>query len=75
MKKDYIKEVRGKGLLNAIECINDEYAQKLHDELLKNKVIVKVAHGNKLRINPPLIITDKQMHKLLDKFEKSINKI
>ena len=50
-------------------------AQKLHDELLKNKVIVKVAHGNKLRINPPLIITDTQMSKLLDKFEKSINKI
>lgn len=75
MKKGYIKEIRGKGLLNAIECVDDIYAQKLHDELLKNKVIVKVAHGNKLRINPPLIITDTQMSKLLDKFEKSINKI
>ena len=75
IKKDFIYEVRGRGLLNAIECINDDYTQKLHDELLKNNVIVKIAHGNKLRINPPLIITNKQMEKLLDKFEKSINKI
>lgn len=75
MKKDFITDIRGKGLLNAIECVNDEYTQKLHDELLKNKVIVKIAHGNKLRINPPLVINDTQMYELLEKFEQSINKI
>ena len=75
IKKDFIYEIRGRGLLNAIECIDDDYTQRLSDELLKNNVIVKIAHGNKLRINPPLIITNKQIEKLLDKFEKSINKI
>ena len=75
MNKDFIIDIRGKGLLNAIECINDDYAEKLHDELLKNKVITKVAHGNKLRISPPLIINNKQINELLDKFKKSINTI
>ena len=75
IKKDFIYDIRGKGLLNAIECIDDKYTQKLHDELLKNGVITKIAHENKLRISPPLVINNNQMEDLIDKFQKSLNKI
>ena len=37
-KKDFITSIRGKGLLNAIECKNSYYANKLHNELLKNNI-------------------------------------
>ncbi len=74
-KNDFMIDIRGKGLLNAIECVDSKYTQKLHDELLKNKVITKIAHDNKLRISPPLIINNKQMNKLMDKFILSIKNI
>lgn len=74
-KNDFILDIRGKGLLNAIECIDSQYTQKLHDELLRNSVITKIAHDNKLRISPPLIINNKQMNKLLEKFILSIKNI
>ena len=70
-----IKEVRGKGLLNAIECSDEIITQKLHDKLLENNVITKIAHENKLRISPPLIINNKEIDELLHRFNKSINDI
>ena len=75
IKKDFILDVRGKGLLNAIECSDEIITQKLHDKLLENNVITKIAHENKLRISPPLIINNKEIDELLHRFNKSINDI
>ena len=74
-KKDFITSIRGKGLFNAIECKNSYYANKLHNELLKNKVITKITHSTILRISPPLVINNKQMNHLLFQFKKSIQNI
>jgi ornithine--oxo-acid transaminase len=72
IQNKHIKEIRGKGLLNAIETYDNKYAQELHKKLLSNKVLTKITHGNKIRISPPLTITNKEMHKLLEKFKKSM---
>ena len=72
MKNEYIKEIRGMGLLNAIETHEPKYAQEIHEKLLKEKVLTKITHNNKIRISPPLIINNKQMNILVEKFNKAL---
>lgn len=65
-KKDtaMIKEVRGKGLLNAIE-INDSpesnTAWNICLLLKENGLLAKPTHGNIIRFAPPLIMTEDQL--------------
>lgn len=70
-----IKLVRGKGLLNAI-VINDsgesETAWNLCLLLAKNGLLAKPTHGNIIRLAPPLVITDEQVHECCDIIEKSV---
>ena len=72
IQNKHIKEIRGKGLLNAVETYDNKYAEELHRKLLKNKILTKITHGNKIRISPPLTITNKEMYKLLEKFKRSM---
>ncbi len=75
MKSDLIKLARGKGLLNAI-VINDtpesETAWNLCLAFAKNGLLAKPTHGNIIRLAPPLVITDDQIHECCDIIEKSI---
>jgi ornithine--oxo-acid transaminase len=70
-----IKAVRGKGLLNAI-LVNDtpqsETAWNICMELSRNGLLAKPTHGNIIRLAPPLVITEDQMHECCDIIEKSI---
>ena len=72
MKNEYIKEIRGMGLLNAIETYEPKYAQEIHEKLLKEKALTKITHNNKIRISPPLIINNKHMNILVEKFNKAL---
>ena len=67
--------VRGKGLLNAI-LINDtpesETAWNLCLEFARNGLLAKPTHGNIIRLAPPLVITEEQVHECCDIIEKSI---
>lgn len=60
----YIKEVRGKGLLNAIviEHPNPAAAWELCLRMMKKGLLAKPTHGDKIRFAPPLIITEEQIH-------------
>ena len=59
--KDIVKEVRGKGLLNAI-IINKEYdAWEFCLRLRDNGLLAKPTHGDKIRLAPPLIINKEQI--------------
>ena len=51
----HIQEVRGKGLLNAIVIGHDDKqaAWKLCMELMKNGLLAKPTHGDKIRLAPP----------------------
>ncbi|WP_276373321.1 ornithine--oxo-acid transaminase [Chryseolinea sp. H1M3-3] len=74
-KTDLITMVRGKGLLNAI-VINDtpesETAWNICMEFLKHGLLAKPTHGNIIRLAPPLIITEDQIHECCDIIENCI---
>lgn len=78
MKKehlDLIKDIRGKGLLIAIEMVNDETADSLNLKCLDNGLILNVTQGNVVRIFPALSISKEEMNKGLIKFKKALNEI
>jgi ornithine--oxo-acid transaminase len=74
-KTKLITLVRGKGLLNAI-VINDstesETAWSLCLDFAKNGLLAKPTHGNIIRLAPPLVITEEQVHECCDIIEKSV---
>jgi ornithine--oxo-acid transaminase len=79
MKKNkLISLVRGKGLLNAI-VINDtdesETAWKLCEIFAKNGLLAKPTHGNIIRLAPPLVISEEQLHECCDIIETSVSTI
>ncbi|MFN8336832.1 MAG: ornithine--oxo-acid transaminase [Cyclobacteriaceae bacterium] len=77
-KTKLITLVRGKGLLNAI-VINDspdsETAWNLCVEFAKNGLLAKPTHGNIIRLAPPLVITEEQIHECCDIIEKCVLKM
>lgn len=74
-KTNLIKLVRGKGLLNAI-VINDtpesSTAWNICERFKTNGLLAKPTHGNIIRLAPPLVITEEQMHECCDIMERSI---
>jgi ornithine--oxo-acid transaminase len=74
-KTNLITLVRGKGLLNAI-VINDkpdsETAWNLCLEFARNGLLAKPTHGNIIRLAPPLVITEEQIHECCDIIEKCV---
>jgi ornithine--oxo-acid transaminase len=74
-KTRLIKLVRGKGLLNAI-VINDtpqsKTAWNLCIEFAKLGLLAKPTHGNIIRLAPPLVITEEQVHECCDILERGI---
>ncbi len=66
---DLVSLVRGKGLLNAI-VINDspesETAWKICLKLAENGLLAKPTHGNIIRLAPPLVISEEQLHTCID---------
>lgn len=74
-KNDLITLVRGKGLLNAI-VINDspesETAWNLCLKFAEHGLLAKPTHGNIIRLAPPLVITEEQLHECCDIIEKCI---
>jgi ornithine--oxo-acid transaminase len=74
-KSDMITLVRGKGLLNAI-VINDspqsETAWNLCLKFAEHGLLAKPTHGNIIRLAPPLVITEEQIHECCDIIEKCV---
>ncbi len=75
-KSNMITLVRGKGLLNAI-VINDtpdsETAWNICLKFAENGLLAKPTHGNIIRLAPPLVITEEQVHECCDIIEKVIS--
>jgi len=66
LPKDRITLVRGKGLLNAI-VINPEFdAWEVCLKLRDNGLLAKPTHGDIIRLAPPLVINDDQLHQCID---------
>ena len=71
-----ISLVRGKGLLNAIVIDCDEESDLAWEICLKFRdygLLAKPTHGNKIRLAPPLVITEDQIQDCLAIIEKALN--
>lgn len=70
-----IREVRGRGLMNAM-VINDsqesETAWKLCLKMAENGLLAKPTHGNIIRLAPPLVITEEEVMKSVEIISKSL---
>jgi ornithine--oxo-acid transaminase len=74
VESSFIKVIRGKGLLNAIE-VNDQNPNAAWDfclALKENGLLAKPTHGNKIRFAPPLVITETQIHESVSMIKKSL---
>jgi ornithine--oxo-acid transaminase len=72
---EFVRLVRGKGLLNAIEVNADEdsttgwdFCMKLRDHGL----LAKPTHGNKIRFAPPLVINETQLMECVEIIKKTV---
>jgi len=63
IKSPLLKEVRGKGLLNAIEIHEhpEKTAWDICLRLAEKGLLAKPTHGNIIRFAPPLVITEEQI--------------
>ena len=71
----FIKEVRGKGLLNAIVITHPrpQAAWELCLALKDNGLLAKPTHGDKIRLAPPLVITRDQLLECVDILKASLS--
>ncbi|QGK72981.1 ornithine--oxo-acid transaminase [Flavobacterium sp. SLB02] len=75
-RNNLITLVRGKGLLNAIviNCGEDsDLAWEICLKFRDNGLLAKPTHGNKIRLAPPLVMTETQIQECLEIIEKSLN--
>lgn len=63
-------DVRGLGLMLGVEFLKKEIRDKIIYKLFKNKLLVIPSGVKTIRILPPLIITENEMGKGLNIFEK-----
>ena len=75
LNSPHIKLIRGKGLLNAIIIDHPEKdaAWRLCTELMKNGLLAKPTHGDKIRFAPPLIISKNELKQCINIIEKSLH--
>ena len=66
-----VKEIRGKGLMLAIELNED--APNLVNEALEVGILINVAQGNVIRLLPPLTLTDKEADSIIETISNLIS--
>ena len=73
LKSQHIEDVRGKGLLNAIQIrpLKNKKAWDLCLIMKENGILAKPTHEHTIRFTPPLIITEAQMREAIELIEKS----
>lgn len=70
--RDSIADVRGKGLLIAVEFKKDSLANEVCSECLKRGMFVNVTQGNIVRLFPALIITAGELREGIGIFESAL---
>lgn len=74
LESPIISQIRGKGLLNAIVISHpdNDASWTLCLELMKNGLLAKPTHGDKIRFAPPLIITAEQIMECVGIIKQSL---
>jgi ornithine--oxo-acid transaminase len=77
LKSPHIKDVRGKGLLNAIviDHVNDEAAWNVCLQLKEAGLLAKPTHGDKIRLAPPLVITKTQINECIGMIKTALRSL
>ena len=70
-----VKDVRGKGLLNAIEFNTPEMADDVVFKLMKNGLLTKVTRDKTVRMCPPLTLSLAQYQESMDIIVKTLKDI
>jgi ornithine--oxo-acid transaminase len=72
-----IDEIRGHGLLNAVQIhqLKRVSAWDICLTLKKNGILAKPTHEHSIRFTPPLVINDKEMEKAIKIIKKTFKKI
>jgi len=66
-----VKEVRGMGLLIAVETHSP--CKELAKKGLEAGIVINVAHENRIRLLPPLVLTDSEADLIVDKVSQLVN--
>lgn len=70
----HIKEVRGWGLMIGIEMnLPDDQVKKLWEELLGDGFILNIAHGNTLRLLPPITTAESDLLIFIETFKMRLS--
>jgi ornithine--oxo-acid transaminase len=70
LRSPYIKEVRGRGLLLAVELMPEAGgARKYCEKLMSTGLLCKETHENTIRFAPPLVITREEIDWALERIE------
>ena len=70
-----LKDVRGVGLLNAIEFNCNDKAEQIVENMMHNGLLAKVTKNGTIRMCPPLIINDSQMEESLEIIKNTLMKL
>ncbi len=65
--EDDVEDVRGRGLMIGVEVGDDDTAETIRDEALKEGILVNVTSGDVIRLVPPLVIEDELLEESLEK--------
>ncbi|AFL54047.1 ornithine--oxo-acid transaminase [Sinorhizobium fredii] len=69
IRSNIIKEVRGRGLMLAVELVPEAGGARKYCEALKERgILAKDTHGDTIRIAPPLVITAAEVDWALEHF-------
>lgn len=71
-----VQEIRGKGLMIGIELTKEGLGGFVLNELIQDEIIVAFTFNNQkvIRLEPPLIITEEQINKVIASVEKALRK-
>lgn len=73
----FIKQIRGKGLLNAIviDPVNGKEAWDVCMKMAENGLLAKPTHQHIIRFAPPLTITEEELDEAIEIITKSLNSL
>ncbi|CAG5088272.1 Similar to Oat: Ornithine aminotransferase [Cotesia congregata] len=74
LPKDIVTLVRGKGLLNAIVIDKKFDAMDICLKFKEHGLLAKPTHGHIIRLAPPLVITERQIHECCEIMSKSLKR-
>ncbi|MEP6595687.1 MAG: ornithine--oxo-acid transaminase [Ginsengibacter sp.] len=75
IKSLYVTKIRGKGLLNGITIKHSDKdaAWKLCLQFKENGLLAKPTHGDKIRLAPPLVISEEQLMECVGIIKRSLS--